>query len=100
MLTLAAGFSHLYHVDSFNSSKLEEVHDRVMEDTNVSPGSQYLTLVHNLKVNISEDAYIWPYSSEWDFAAVAMQPEKAWVCSSLVVFLQVSHAADGSCILF
>lgn len=48
MLTLAAGFSHLYHVDSFNSSKLKEVHDRVMEDTNVSPGSQYLTQVHNL----------------------------------------------------
>lgn len=47
-LTLAAGFSHLYHVDSFNSSKLKEVHDRVMEDTNVSPGSQYLTQVHNL----------------------------------------------------
>lgn len=34
---LAAGFSHLYHVDSFNSSKLIEVHDRVMEDANVSP---------------------------------------------------------------
>lgn len=47
-LTSAAGFSHLYHVDSFNSSKLKEVHDRVMEDTNVSPGSQYLTQVHNL----------------------------------------------------
>ncbi len=47
-LTLAAGFSHLYHVDSFNSSKLKEVHDRVMEDTDVSPGSQYLTQVHNL----------------------------------------------------
>lgn len=47
-LTLAAGFSHLYHVDSFNSSKLKEVHDRVMEDINVSPGLQYLTQVHNL----------------------------------------------------
>lgn len=47
-LTLAAGFSHLYHVDSFNSIKLKKVRDRVMEDTNVSPGSQYLTQVHNL----------------------------------------------------
>lgn len=47
-LTLAAGSSHLYHVDSFNSSRLEEVHDRVMEDTNASPGSRYLTQVHNL----------------------------------------------------
>lgn len=47
-LTLAAGFSHLYHVDSFNSSKLNEVPDWVMEDTNVSPGSQYLTQVPNL----------------------------------------------------
>ena len=37
MLTLAAGSSHLYHVDSFNSRKLKEVHGRVMEDTNVSP---------------------------------------------------------------
>ncbi|KAI9518218.1 hypothetical protein NQZ68_039159, partial [Dissostichus eleginoides] len=34
MLTLAAGSSHLYHVDSFNSRKLKEVHGRVMEDTN------------------------------------------------------------------
>lgn len=47
-LTLAAGSSHLYHVDSFNSSRLREVHAWVMEDTNVSPGSQYLTQVHNL----------------------------------------------------
>lgn len=62
-LTLAAGFSHLYHVDSFNSSKLNAVPDRVMEDTNVSPGSQYLTRVHNLYVNISMNAYVWPYSS-------------------------------------
>lgn len=45
-LTSAAGSSHLYHVDSFNGRKLKEVHDRVMEDTNVSPGSQYLTQVH------------------------------------------------------
>lgn len=38
-LTSAAGSSHLYHVDSFNSSELREVHDRVMEDTDVGPGS-------------------------------------------------------------
>lgn len=48
MLTLAAGSSHLYHVDSFNSRKLKEVHGPVMEDTNVSPGSQFLTQDHNL----------------------------------------------------
>jgi len=59
-LTLAAGSSHLYHVDSFNSNKLKELHDRVMEDTNVNPGSQYLTKVHNLHVNISLDAHVWP----------------------------------------
>lgn len=81
-LTLPAGFSHLYHVDSFNSRKPKEVHDRVMEDTNVSPGSQFLTQVHNRQVNICEDAYVWPNSSQWDFTAVAMQPEKAQVWSS------------------
>lgn len=48
MLTLAAGSSHLYHVDSFNSSRLKEVHDWVMEDTNISPRLQYLSQVHNL----------------------------------------------------
>lgn len=45
---LAAGFSHLYHVDSFNSNNMQEVHDRVMEGPDVRPGSQYLTKVHNL----------------------------------------------------
>lgn len=39
-LTLAAAFSHLYHADSFYSSKLKQVHDLVMEDPSVSPGSQ------------------------------------------------------------
>lgn len=47
-LTLTAGSSHLYHVDSFNSSKMKEVHDWVMEDNTVSPGSQYQAQVHNL----------------------------------------------------
>lgn len=47
-LTLAAGSSHLYHVDSFNSNRLKEVHDWVMENTNISLRLQYLGQVHNL----------------------------------------------------
>lgn len=51
-LTSAAGSSHLYHVDSFNSRRLKKVHNRVMEDTNVRAGSQQLTLFHRCEVNI------------------------------------------------
>lgn len=51
-LTSAAGSSHLYHVDSFNSRRLKKVHNRVMEDTNVQAGVQQLTLVHRCEVNI------------------------------------------------
>lgn len=94
-VTLAAGFSHLYHVDSFNSSRLRKVHDRVMEDTNVSPGSRCLAQVHNLYVNISKDAYI---------QTIFISERILSCCQSsditLVVFVQQSHMADGFCILF
>lgn len=60
-LTSAAGSSHLYHLDSFNSRRLRKKkkgHSGVIEGTNVRPGSQLLTWIHNLEVNTVDNAYV------------------------------------------